>query len=88
MAKFISASFVLVLLVVTIMINGAYSAAREDDMEPLPSWKVEKLCEDWHQKCLDDPESNYVYCDRYKLFCSNIAPSGSDSPPKSESTLP
>jgi len=79
MAKFISASFVLVLIVVTTMINGAYSAAREDVSEPPEG---QKLCDGWY--CLDDPNS--VYCDWYKLYCS-IAP-GSDSPPKPESTLP
>ncbi|AES65097.1 hypothetical protein MtrunA17_Chr2g0295161 [Medicago truncatula] len=87
MAKFISASFVLVLLVVTTMINGAYSAEREDDLVPLPPGEAEQLCDDWHQLCSDDPVSNSAYCDRYKLFCS-IAPNGGDSPPQPESTLP
>jgi len=82
MAKFISASFVLVLLVVTTMINGAYSAAREDDMPP----ELQKLCDDWYWKCYDDPNS--VYCDLYKSHCSIALAPGSDSPPKPESTLP
>jgi hypothetical protein len=81
MAKFISVSFVLVLLVVTTMMNGTYSAAREDDMEPLPPTAVDKLklCYFWHQMCLADPKS--LYCDKYKKYCSNIASGGSDSPP-------
>jgi len=84
MAKFICASFVLVLLVVTIMINGPYSAAGQDD-EPLPP-ELQKLCGDWYWKCNDDPNS--VYCHWYNnRFCLN-APITCDSPPKPESTLP
>jgi hypothetical protein len=92
MAKFISASFVLVLLVMAkshpTMMNGTYSAAREDDMEPLPPTAVDKLklCDLWHRLCLADPKS--FYCGEYEKFCSKIAPSGSDSPPIPENTLP
>jgi hypothetical protein len=81
MAKFISVSFVLVLIVVTTMINGAYS----DDVEHLPP-ELQKLCDAWYWKCNDDPNS--VYCHWYnKRFCLS-EPISCDSPPKPESTLP
>ncbi|AES65092.1 hypothetical protein MtrunA17_Chr2g0295181 [Medicago truncatula] len=84
MAKFISASIVLVLLVVTTMINGAYSAEVEVD-GPFPP-ELQKLCDDWFWKCNDDPHS--VYCHWYnKRFCST-GPVSCDYPPKPESTLP
>ncbi|AES65093.1 hypothetical protein MtrunA17_Chr2g0295171 [Medicago truncatula] len=84
MAKYISVSFVSVLLVVTTMINGAYGA-EGDDGEPLPPG-LQKLCDDWYWKCYDYPNS--VYCQWYnKRFCL-AAPITCDSSPKPESTLP
>jgi hypothetical protein len=61
MAKFISTSLVLVLFVVAIMINGAYS---DSVIVPDP---IDKECRKWQNVCLVNPTS--IACGWYAEFC-------------------